>query len=332
MAVDAPASAGRAPVAGLLAACAAGALWGTGAVVVHLLVAQHGFTPASISFWRFAIGALVLLLVFGWRIDWARALALSFPLVLAGTAMAGYVLCWFLGIERIGPAVPTLIALCLPPVLVTGVAVLRGRERLDRPLLAVLAAAIGGTALVVVPHGGPGHGISVDDLAVGVAFSIASAVLYAGFALVSGSLSHALGAGPATTCLTLVAAMVTAAFGLLRPLQWPEALPPQAWTLYLGVVTAAIALLAFSWGAARLSPTALTVATLVEPLTAVALSALVLGEPMGIPQWAGGLLLITSLWVLGRRATSPVAPAGDGHAGAPSDGGFATRLKAPCRD
>lgn len=165
MSVDAPASAGRAPVAGLLAACAAGVLWGTGAVVVHLLVAQHGFTPASISFWRFAIGALVLLLVFGWRIDWARALALSFPLVLAGTAMAGYVLCWFLGIERIGPAVPTLIALCLPPMLVTGVAVLRGRERLDRPLLAVLAAAIGGTALVVVPHGGPGHGIPVDDVA-----------------------------------------------------------------------------------------------------------------------------------------------------------------------
>lgn len=199
-------------------------------------------------------------------------------------------------------------------VLVTGVAVLRRRERLDRPLLAALAAAIGGTALVVVPHGGPGHGISDDDLAVGVAFSIASAVLCAGFALVSGSLSHALGAGPATTCLTLVAASVTAAFGLLRPLQWPEALPPQAWTLYLGVVTAAIALLAFSWGAARLSPTALTVATLVEPLTAVTLSALVLGKALAEPQWLGGLLLMASLWVLGRRTATHAGPQSDDHA------------------
>jgi DME family drug/metabolite transporter len=332
MAVEIPAAAGRAPMAGLLAACAAGVLWGTGAVVVHLLVEQHGFTPASISFWRFAIGALVLLLVFGWRIDWTRALALGLPLMLAGTAMAGYVLCWFLGIERIGPAVPTLIALCLPPVLVTGVAVLRGRERLDRPLLAVLAAAIGGTALVVVPHGGPGQGISVDHLAAGVAFSVASAVLYAGFAMVSGRISHALGAGPATTCLTLVAATMMAGFSLWRPLQWPDTVPPQAWTLYLGVVTAALALLAFSWGAARLSPTALTVATLVEPLTAVTLSALVLGESMSIPQWAGGLLLMTSLWVLGRRATSGTASASDGHTGVPADGGFASRIKAPGRD
>ena len=62
-------------------------------------------------------------------------LALILPLLVllgAGTAMAGYVLCWFLGIERIGAAVPTLIALCLPPVLVTLLLVARQRERLRR--------------------------------------------------------------------------------------------------------------------------------------------------------------------------------------------------------
>jgi DME family drug/metabolite transporter len=218
--------------------------------------------------------------------------------------MAGYVLCWFLGIERRGVAVPTLIALCLPPVIVTFVAIVRGRERLDRSLVVALAAALTGTGLVVLRHDGPAAAVPVTDLSVGVAFSVGSAVLYAGFTMVSGRLSEALGAGPATTCLTLVAVTAMAPFALLRPLQWPGTLPPQAWYLYLGVVTAALALLAFTWGAARLSPTALTVATLMEPLTAVAVSAFVMGVAIGGAQAAGGLLLMSSLLALGRRTTT----------------------------
>jgi len=287
---------------GLLAACGAGFLWGTGALVVDVLVSAHGFTPAHISFLRFAIGAAVLLLVFGRRIPWARLRAVAGTVGVAGLAMAGYVLCWFLGIEQIGPAVPTLIALCLPPVLVTLVAVLRGQERLDRQIVGVLAAALAGTALVVAPHGGGGP-VANAGLLAGIGFSVASAVLYAGFTLVSGRLSTTLGAGPATTCLTVVAAAAMALYALVQPLHWPQGLPPQAWYLYLGVVTAALALLAFSWGAARLSPTGLTVATLVEPLTAVLLSAWLLGQALAPAQWAGGLLLMLGIWVLGRRVT-----------------------------
>jgi drug/metabolite transporter, DME family len=134
-----------------------------------------------------------------------------------------------------------------------------------------------------------------------VVFSLASAVLYAGFTLVSGRLASRLGAGPATTCLTLVAAAVMGLSALYRPLYWPAHVAPEAWFLYLGVVTAALALLAFSWGAARLSPTALTVATLVEPLTAVLLSALLLGEKLGAEQWLGVALLLGGIWGLGRR-------------------------------
>ena len=268
------------PTLAMAAACGAGVLWGTGALVVNLLVSRHGFTPASISFWRFAIGAAVLLLVFGRRLPGRDIVALWRPLVGAGVAMAGYVLCWFLGIERMGAAVPTLIALCLPPVLVSLHGVLRGRERLDAPLVLVLGAALLGTALVVSRHG-QSQAVPAADVLAGVGYSLVSALLFAGFSLGSGRLSTRLGAGPAATCMTIVAAAAMGLYGWVRPLQWPEGLPPQAWYLYLGVVTAALALLAFSWGAARISATALTVATLIEPLTAVLLSAWLLGEALG---------------------------------------------------
>ncbi|MCV2352708.1 DMT family transporter [Paucibacter sp. B2R-40] len=296
--INTPSQAGLA----LAAACSAGFLWGTGALVVNVLIAKYGFRPENISFWRFVVGAAVLLAVFGRRIDGAKLRPLLPTVLVAGTAMAGYVLCWFLGIERIGASIPTLIALCLPPVLVTIVALVRGQERLDAPLVLVLSAALIGTVLIVARHDSGPAGGDQRDLVIGIGFAVASALLYAGFTLISGRLSAELGAGQAATCLTLVAALVMGLSTLYRPLHWPTGVPPQAWFLYLGVVTAALALLAFSWGAARLSATALTVATLIEPLTAVLLAALLLGEQLGAWQWFGGALLLLSIWGLGRRA------------------------------
>ena len=287
---------------GLLAACGAGFLWGTGALIVNVLIARHDFTPENISFWRFLVGAIALMAVFARRGLWAAVRPRLGLVLVAGTCMAMYVLCWFLGIERIGASIPTLISLCLPPVLVTLWALMKGRERLDVTLVLALVAALGGTVLLVLRHGGAAGGSSA--MVAGVAFSVASAVLYAGFTLVSGRLSHDLGAGQAAACLTLVAAVVMGLTGFFRPLEWPADVPPQAWFLYLGVVPAALALLAFSWGAARLSPTALTVATLVEPLTAVVLAALLLGESLAPLQWLGGALLIGSIWALGKRGAS----------------------------
>jgi drug/metabolite transporter, DME family len=108
--------------------------------------------------------------------------------------------------------------------------------------------------------------------------------------------------------LTLVATAVMALSGLVWPLQLPHEATPEAWLLYLGMVTAALALLAFSWGAARLSPTALTVATLVEPLTAVLLAAAFLGERLQPAQWLGALLLMGGIWGLGRDMSHGGAP------------------------
>lgn len=281
-------------------------MWGTGALVVNVLVAQHGFSPENVSFWRFVIGAVVLVGVFGRSILWSRLRPQILTVLLAGAAMAGYVLLWFLGIEQMGAAVPTLIALCLPPVIVTIIGIARGQETADMQLLLVLFGAIIGTVLIIAQHSAATADPGTKSTLLGVVFSIGSAFLYAGFSMISGRISIALGAGPATACLTLVAAAVMGLTALYRPFTWPTEFPPQAWFLYLGVVTAALALLAFSWGAARLKPTALTVATLLEPLTAVVLSAFLLGQHFGPLQWTGGALLLLSIWILAGRTSGKV--------------------------
>lgn len=294
----------------MAAACGAGFLWGTGALVVNLLIARHGLSAENVSFWRFVVGAVVLLAVFGRRPLLRRLPSHARLLVAAGACMALYVLFWFLAIARIGAAVPTLIALCLPPVLVTLWSVLRGRERLDAALVGLLVAALAGTALVVLRHEGAAGTASARAVVEGVALSVASALLYAVFTLVNGGLSKSLGAGPATTGLTVVAALTMGVAATYTPLAWPRELPPEAWLLYLGLVTAALALLAFTWGAARLSPTALTVATLVEPLTAVLLAAWLLGEALVVTQWLGAALMLASITGLGLRDARGVREGG----------------------
>jgi DME family drug/metabolite transporter len=289
------------PATALAAACGAAFLWGTGALVVNLLVMRFGQSAENISFWRFVVGALALLLVFGRAPVWPQLPRHAGTLALAGAAMALYVSFWFLAIARIGAAVPTLISLCLPPVLVTLLAVLRGRERLDASLALWLLSALAGTVLVVARHSADGPAVASATLWAGIALSVGSAVLYAGFTLVSGRLSRDLGAGPSTMGLTVVAAAVMGLSALYTPLSWPGELPPEVWLLYLGLVTAAVALLAFNWGAARLTPTTLTVASLVEPLTAVLLAAWLLGEHLGPWQWLGAALMLAAIVGLGRR-------------------------------
>ncbi len=294
------------PRMALTAACSAGVMWGTGALVVNVLVARYGFTPENVSFWRFVIGAAVLVGFFGRGILWSRLRPILLTVLVSGAAMAGYVLLWFFGIEQMGAAVPTLVALCLPPVIVTIISVARGQEIADIQLLLVLSGAIIGTVLIINQHGVANGDVDSHSTLLGVVFSLGSAVLFAGFSMISGRISIALGVGPATACLTVVAAAVMSLTALFRPFTWPAEILPQAWLLYLGVVTAALALLTFNWGAARLKPTALTVATLLEPLTAVVLSALLLGQHLGALQWAGGALLLLSIWVLGRRTSAKV--------------------------
>lgn len=296
-------------VPALAAACGASALWGTGALVVNQLLTRHGMAAENISFWRFVVGAVALLAAFG-RPSLFRRLAAHAPvLLLAGACMSLSVLAWFLAIARVGAAVATLVAVCLPPALVSLWQVLRGRERLDAALLLWLAVALGGTALVVARHDSGAAPLVADAWVEGLALTGAAALLYAVFMLHSGRLSLALGAGPATTGLTLVAAAVMGLSALYTPLTWPRDLPPEAWLLYLGLVTAALALLIFSWSARRLSPTALTVATLVEPLTAVLLAAWLLGESLGAAQWLGAAMMLVGIGALGRRDAQRAAEA-----------------------
>jgi len=276
----------------------AGALWGLGALVAQHLMGS-GMTPQSLALVRFALG-LPLLWWWHWRqpvVPRWRALPVRQRMLVAGTgaAMAFNVGCWFAGIERIGPALPTVISVCCAPAIVALVSLLRGYERPSARLLLALALALGGVLLVALPAGGtalpPGH-------VAGLAWSLGSAFCYALMVLGNARMPVAIPAVSASAWGMAVSTLCVLVVALPQGWQGPSRSVDWWGVAYTGVVTTSLAYLCFAWGARRLSPTAAVIGSLVEPLVAAVLAAWWLAEPMAPRQWWGALLLGTAMGLL----------------------------------
>jgi len=284
----------------------AGALWGGGALVAQQLMAG-GIAPASLTLARFALGLPLLLAWAAWHawrvpaaVRWRQLPWHVRRLVLAtGVATALNVGCWFAAMGYLGAALPTVIATCCAPLGVAAVSALRGYERPGPRLLACLACALAGTALVVAPDG---VGAITGRQWTGVAWSLGSAAMHALVVLGNARMPRAVSPVQASAWGMAVATGCAAAVALWQGLTWPVGAAQWWGAGYTGVVTTAIAYLAFAWGARRLPPTAAGVGILVEPLVAALLAAWWLGEVLRPGQWAGALLLGAAILAMPRRA------------------------------
>lgn len=285
----------------------AGALWGGGALVAQFLI-DGGIAPQSLSLARFALG-LPLLWWLHWRAPagpggrWTDLAGRErFQVLATGAAMALNVSCWFVGISHLGAALPTVISICCAPLIVALVSVLRGYERFGARLLAGLLLALAGVFLLVMPADGwgplaPGH-------AAGVAWSLASAFCYAMVVLGNARMPARVPAVTASAWGMTVAALCMLAVAWPGGITWPAGGAQWLGVGYTGVVTTSVAYLAFAWGARRLSPTSAVIGTLIEPLVAALLAAVLLAEPMAPRQWGGALLLAGAMLLLARRGES----------------------------
>lgn len=282
----------------------AGFLWGVGALVAQSAM-DAGISPHTLSLARFALGLPLLWLWHGrqdmhikrqsrWnQLPWQGRL----HIVWTGLAMAANVTCWFLGIERIGATLPTVISICFAPVLVAVFSVARGYEPLSARLVCGLVLGVAGVALIVVT----GDFVLPQDYRMGLIWSFSSALLYAlvvlGNARMPKEVSSVTASAWSMTAATIFMALVCAVQGVTLPHT------PLVWLQvgYTGIVTTSIAYLAFAWGARNLPPTSAVVGTLVEPLAAAILAAWLWNQQLTAQQYAGALALAFAMYVLSRK-------------------------------
>ena len=289
---------------GLLQVCLAGVLWGTGGLVVQLVRERVPMHVVTISAWRMVLAAAVLVLaVLATRSAPALLRLLrEHPrrTVVVGTATAAYQALYFASVTLVGVSVATVVSLGLAPVLLTAAESLRHRRPPGRTRALVLVAALTGLVLVSV---GAGHGGGTGPSpGLGLLAALASGAAYA-FATAQGEvLARRTSPLALTTATTTVGAVGLAPLALL--VDGPHLTgDPGALALlgYLGVLTMALAYALLYAGLRTTSGSAATVATLLEPVTAAAVAAVLLDERIGPLGLLGTALVLAAVAGLGRE-------------------------------
>jgi drug/metabolite transporter, DME family len=271
-------------------------------VISKTLYAQTDITPVGVSWLRMLVAALPMLAVVGTRARdlplrprSARDLALMLGV---GLAVGGYQITFFSGVERSTVTTVTLIAICTAPIMVALLAGLLLGERLDRKMGVALACALAGTALMV--QSGGQISLSVAHLS-GNLLALGAAASYAGFVLISKSMLDRLDSLAVLALAFCVASLWLAPFAMGDVLGAGLSWRHSPYILGLGLGSTALAYGLLTTGLNYASATAVSIATLIEPLTATIAAAALFQERLGALGLAGAALLLVGMLILYRQ-------------------------------
>jgi DME family drug/metabolite transporter len=251
-------------------------------------------------------GALLVALARGGSLALVRA---AWPLLLlGGLGVAIYQTSFFAAVDRTGVAVGTVVAIGSGPAIAGLLSRLVNGERLTaRWTVATALAAVGVAVLALTA----GEDASVEP--VGIVLAVLAGGGYASYTVIAKRLldrGHApeqvMAATFGTGGLILVPVLLLSGTSWLAD---PEGL---GLVLYLATVPTALAYALFARGLRNLGAGETATLVLAEPVTALVLGAVVLGERPGVGAVTGGLLVMGGLLVLalpgGRRRTTLLAP------------------------
>ncbi|WP_369269733.1 DMT family transporter [Streptomyces sp. R11] len=287
---------------GLLYLIVAGAAWGTAGAAASLVYRASDMGPVALSFWRCAIGFVLLLAVRLLRPRLpvqARTVAPE-PLGrkalragATGVGLAVFQTAYFAAVDVTGLAVGTVVTLGAGPVFIALGARLTLGERLGRGGVAAVAGALIGLAVLALGGEGP----TVRPW--GVLLALVSAAGYSVMTLLTRMWGRDGGAGAAGTSVRsfAVTSLCLLPFALAEGLVPHTAEPVRlGWLLaYIAAVPTALAYALYFAGAAAVRSATVSVIMLLEPVSAAVLAVLLLGEHLTAPTLAGTLLMLGSV-------------------------------------
>jgi drug/metabolite transporter, DME family len=259
----------------------------------------------SIAFWRLVCAIVVLVPLLGAAGLRSVGVAARRPRRLLAVSVGSLVfqLLFFVAVRDAGVAVATLVALGLAPVALAVAEAVRDRVVPDTRSLAVLACALAGLALVTGAGGAAG-----PRPLLGVLAAVGSGLAYAASTAASGPLSTRLGPLAITFATTVVGAVLLAPAVLLTAAAPPRTPAAAAGVVWLGVITTVVAYGLFYAGLRTTTGSVAMILTLLEPVTAVGLAAVLLGERLTAANVLGGALLVAAVAALYLRP-APRRPA-----------------------
>ncbi len=249
--------------------------------------------PLTVLFLRFGIAAVVMFaILFASKTPPPRGLLLLELMLLGAIAYVGESLAYFMALTYASPGLVALL-LYVYPALVTTLSALFLKEHLTTMKIVALFLALSGTALTIQ--------ITSGGKFVGVLLGIAAAVDYAIYIVLGSRIVKRSGPVGSTAIIIASTAAVYAVIAPIHGLSLPVSV--QGWfaIVAIALVSTVVSFLTFFAGLKRIGPTTASTLSTFEPIVAVALAAVVLGETITPAQALGGALILLAVVILSRN-------------------------------
>jgi drug/metabolite transporter (DMT)-like permease len=243
-----------------------------GAAAIFARFALGGAGPLAVSALRLTIAAVPVALFAAWHGAYRRYdRATEWRLVAAGLALAAHFACWIASLRYASVAVSTLLV-CTTPIWTEAFAVARTR-RIRPDVLASIVCALAGTLVVI---GSPDR----RETPLGIGLALAGAVAIAVYLLLvrAGDVRYGTLAIVGRTYPVAAAALLAAAAVAREP--QPPAADMKAWSgiVAMALISQLFGHTALNAAVRRLSATLVATVTLIEPVIAGVLAALIFAE------------------------------------------------------
>jgi drug/metabolite transporter (DMT)-like permease len=254
------------------------------------LAYNAGAEPITVLFLRFTIAAVVmnLIMVLG-RTAYPRGLILLELILLGAICYVGESLAYFLALKMTSAGLVALL-LYIYPALVTALSAIFLKEHLTRIKFVALFLALSGTALTLRISGG--------GSLLGVLLGIAAAVDYAIYILLGSRIVRRSGPIGSTTVIITSTAGVYAGIVAIRGMTYPTTSTGWIAIIAIALISTVLAFVTFFAGLKRIGPTSASTLSTFEPIVAVVLAAIVLGETISPYQVFGGILILAAVVLL----------------------------------
>jgi drug/metabolite transporter (DMT)-like permease len=221
--------------------------------------------------------------------------------IVAGIFFAADLTFWHHAIEAVGAGLATVLG-NLQVLVVGGAAWVLFGERPSRPVFIALPIVLVGVVLISGVIGEDAYG---ENPPLGVLLGVLTALAYAGYLLVMrhGARDRGRPVGPVAIA-TLSVAITAGAVGVpLGELHLEPAWPAHGWLLAYGITSQSLGYALIAMSLPRLPAVLVSIILLAQPVAAVGLAMLLLGEAPSIPQLVGVGFVVGGIAV----ATIPVA-------------------------
>jgi drug/metabolite transporter (DMT)-like permease len=273
--------------------------WGLSGGIGGMLIAE-GWDPYLVSFYRGAIGLLVVL---GWLVVHPQRTGLSdtrlwFWSAVAGLGVAGNFTFYFISIAQGSVAVAATLMYCAPVFVFLVSFALRLETPSVRKWIAIALVMVGIVLLTRVYDAG-----AADVTLLGVAAGLLAGACYALFIF---GFKYATPHGSPPAILVIAFAVLAAA------LIWPSnagqvgavlSAPELPLFVALGVLGAGLSFILYVVGLSETAPAVASIVAMIEPVTASLFGVLVLSESLTATQLVGMALILLTVTALSVRAS-----------------------------